>query len=102
MSSVTEMLQGAFDDAEPQVDLVVGDRVRSYDFAGNFDCYVEGVVEAITDPIEGCPRYEIRVQCRVFNSQPVDPGAEHVYPPVNGTPTWSGKLTNLVVKAPAH
>ena len=94
---IAELLSGTSSDIPPQTDLKAGDRVRSYDFAGNFTCYAEGVIEAITEPIEGCPRYRIRVDKRLFNGQEV--AAEGpVYPPVNGTPTLMGKLTNLVVR----
>ena len=89
----------------------VGDRVRSFDFPrsreyeGERACFVEGVVEAITDPTThewfgDCPRYAVRVDRRVFG------GAEHtgeedtgglVFPPVNGMGTWLGnKLTDGV------
>lgn len=86
----------------------VGDTVRSYDFAhvgeaedeGERACYVEGVVECITDPethpyFTDCARYQVRVTRRVFSGKAVD-HAEHVYPPVNGTPSWMGRVMNGV------
>lgn len=92
----TQVLGGSFEGIEPDLDVGPGDRVRSYDFAGILDCYVEGVVEALTEPMEGCPRYKVRVERCVRQGREVAAFAEHVYPPVNGTPSWTGKLTNLV------
>ena len=42
----------------------IGDTIRSYDFkpmVGRYDCYVEGVVEAINDSSQGYDAYRIRV-----------------------------------------
>jgi hypothetical protein len=91
----------------------VGDRVRSFDFAsrsveGEDACYVEGVVEAIGREFAGgpafadCARYQIRVRRRVFAGEELT-GEEpslvggYVYPPVNGTPTTLGEITDGVV-----
>lgn len=97
---IVQMLQGSFEGVEPEPGIGVGDRVRSYDFAGVWDHYIEGVVEAITEPMEGCPRYKLRVERRVVGGQEAPPYAEYVYPPVNGTPTMMGKVTNLVERLP--
>lgn len=96
--------------------IVVGDRVRSHDFdrlgptrstEGEDACYIEGVVEAITDPktheyFKDCPRYAIRVSKRMFAGENRDgPGSnvgELIFPPVNGTPTWLDNITSGVVK----
>jgi hypothetical protein len=64
-------------------------------------CYVEGVVEAITDPetheFRDCARYAIRVDRRVFAGEEHGSVGELVYPPVNGTPSWlSGKPSSSV------
>ena len=82
----------------------VGDKVRSFDFAGPFAngakygrdlegeraCFVEGVVEAVVER-EGCPRYEIRVNRDVFGGEESDRRVGNlVYPPVNGTPSLFG------------
>lgn len=101
--NVQDLLAGNFSDQEPQLDIAVGDSVRSYDFAGTRSCYVEGVVEALTGPMEGCRRYKVRVQRRVFDNQEVavDPQEEFVYPPLNGTATFSRGRTNFVVRLPA-
>ena len=83
----------------------IGTRVRSFDFADGPDgrslageraCYVEGVVTGF-ERMEGCKRYRILVDRDVFG------GVEEnfrvgalIYPPVNGTPTWMGGVTNSV------
>ena len=76
----------------------IGDTVRSYDFEERLEsmrqCYVEGVVDSITD-LEGCDRYKIRTIKRVFGGEIV-PHDEFYYPPVNGTPTWLGGVCNNV------
>lgn len=88
---------------KPDTTIAVGDRVRSDDFPWDRGdrppCYAEGVVEEITPPIEGCPRYKIRVEARVFNGETREfvPG-EYVYPPVNGTPQTMGGPTSGVKK----
>lgn len=74
----------------------VGNLVRSYDFPHDRKCYVEGIVEALTEK-EGCERYMIRVTRKVWAGEEVaDPIREHVYPPVNGTPKLFGGVTNYV------
>lgn len=93
---ITELLSGSFSNREPQLDIAPGERVRSYDFAGVEHCYAEGVVEEITEPREGCRRYKVRVERRVFDGREIAPDAPHVYPPVNGTQSLMGGRTNLV------
>ncbi len=74
----------------------VGNKVRSYDFPHDRECYVEGVVEALTEK-EGCERYMIRVTRKVWAGEEVeDPYRGCVYPPVNGTPKLFGGVTNFV------
>jgi len=101
-------------DAKPQeVQVIaVNDRVRSYDFQDPSDgqniptCYVEGVVEAIDTPSWGYSRYKIRVTRRVFEGREVPWRSAfpdgYCYPPVNGTSSWTGRVTNGVVKIPAE
>lgn len=93
---VAKLLSGS-QDGPVQIDIVPGDRVRSYDFGGVRTCYAEGVVEAITDPMEGCRRYKLRVESRVMDGQiiPIE-DESYVYPPVNGTPSTLGGVTNCV------
>jgi hypothetical protein len=92
----------------------VGQKVRSFDFAdgkwgrdliGERACFIDGIVTDITNMIPGedgflmdvgCDRYVIEVELRVFGGKAVDPEATTFYPPVNGTPTWGGKVTNCV------
>ena len=81
----------------------IGDRVRSFDFANSRDvdgeraCYVEGVLEGFKE-VEGCQRYVIRVDRKVFGGQEEDilGRFKYVYPPANGTPTPFGGLTCFV------
>jgi hypothetical protein len=94
-------------------DIKVGSKVRSFDFAdtgrngevygrdleGERACYVEGTVVGFDDENFDCRRYEIRVERRVFGGKEdakVDPREAVVYPPVNGTPTLLGRVTNSV------
>lgn len=86
-------------------DVQIGDTVRSYDFPDGYltsGCYVEGVVESI-EWYEGCERYKICVTARFWEGKREDITANptyiyHVYPPVNGTPTLTGRVTNGVKK----
>ena len=88
-----------------------GDLVRSYDFPDHDElettCFVEGVVESVTDFIEGCKRYKIKVSRRVFSGVELDPtewrDEAYITPPINGTPRLgNGKVTNGVVKLNAE
>jgi len=82
----------------------VGDAVRSYDFDGRTDCYVEGVVVAIKMPhgMDAVKRYEIKVARQVFGGDEIADHADFVYPPINGTPTLFGRECNGVVLADAE
>ena len=84
----------------------VGSKVRSFDFArdgrgrdleGERACYVEGVVEGFKE-VEGCERYIVRVDRKVFGGEEEDILGRfpYVYPPVNGTPRLMGGTTNCV------
>lgn len=77
-----------------------GDRVRSYDFEGRRDCYVEGVVVEIVER-GGCDRYAINVERIVFADKSPSLGRANlgnIYPPVNGTPKLFGGICNGVEK----
>lgn len=82
-------------------DIEKGDRVRSYDFPDNpkaSDCYVEGQVVDFAQ-MEGCQRYVILVDRRVFKGRELtDYHANMVYPPVNGTRCLLGGVTHGVRK----
>lgn len=98
----------------PALSIKVGTKVRSFDFPDNVlsrdpkdsehACFAEGVVVEITDPathpmFHDCARYAVRVERRVFGgSGERDQGlvGETIYPPVNGTATWTGGVTNGV------
>ena len=84
----------------------VGDRVRSFDFAdlnsegrlltGERACYVEGEVVGIQSH-GGCDRYIIDVDRDVFAGEEATRRiGQRVMPPVNGTPSWTGRPTNFV------
>ena len=82
------------------MEITIGSRVRSFDFAETFEdgtqirrelegemaCYVEGVVTAIDEELS-YNRYEIGVARDVFGGEESDRRVGNVvYPPVNGTP----------------
>ena len=84
------------------MDITIGSRVRSFDFAAGRDltgeraCYVEGEVIGFEE-IEDCQRYRILVDRDVFGGK--EDGrrvGRIVTPPVNGTPIWTGQTTNYV------
>lgn len=80
--------------------ILIGDEVRSYDFADTDDCYVIGVVERIVFE-QGCKRYFIRchISCISGEERAVNRGESVVKPPVNGTKiAGSDKYTNGVRK----
>lgn len=75
----------------------IGDRVRSYDFRGVDDCYVEGVLvgyEAVD-----CPRYRISVTKVVWKGREENDASlvgAIVRPPVNGTANFAGEECDFV------
>lgn len=72
----------------------IGDRVRSFDFARDRDCYVEGVVEGFD--MDGS-RYRIRIENKVWlNEADAGPFDEYACPPVNGSPCLGGGVTAFV------
>ena len=84
----------------------VGSKVRSFDFArgdggreleGERACYVEGIVEGFKE-VEGCERYIVRVDRKVFGGEEEDILGRfpYVYPPVNGTPKLFGGVCDGV------
>jgi hypothetical protein len=97
--------------AEPDTTITVGDRVRAYDFPQfgrhmpdeviqrTRDCYAEGVVEAIGEVIEGCPRYRIHVEKNVFAGSEFSLDERpYITPPVNGTQNTFGGVCAGVEK----
>ena len=76
--------------------IIVGNRVRSYDFARDRECYVEGIVEGF-ERLEGCERYKIRAERKVWAGEEVEAPYEGcVYPPLNGTRRTFGDVCNGV------
>ena len=82
-------------------EITVGTTVRSFDFVGNREvyglraCFVEGEVVDFRK-VEGCDRYVIRVTRRVFGGVEQEDFSQQVIPPVNGTPTLFGGVTDGV------
>ena len=83
----------------------VGNRVRSFDFSdrpggrdvtGERACYIEGTVVGF-ESLEGCERYVIHVKRDGFRGEEKTHrvGSKR-YPPVNGTPTLFGDVTDCV------
>lgn len=72
----------------------IGDHVKTFDFAGRRDCYIQGHVTAIsTHPHFGYEVVEVTGTHEAFGGEP-KPTAKVVYPPQNGTPTSMGETTN--------
>jgi hypothetical protein len=73
-----------------------GTRVRSFDFPGRTDCYVEGMILGITRD----ETYILQVDRRIVGGEerPVTNTGCIVYPPLNGRPTLMGSTTEGVVK----
>ena len=80
---------------------LIGDRVRSFDFHyersldGPRSCYMEGQITDLKH-IEGCWRYKIEVMRCVGGGKERDNFPAVIYPPVNGTPTMMGRVTDGV------
>ena len=85
------------------MNITIGKRVRSFDFhysrdlEGDRACYMEGVVTGI-EKIRGCDRYVIAVDRCVSGGkeQPAQNYPPEICPPVNGTPTLMGRITDGV------
>ena len=87
------------------MEIQIGNRVRSFDFAdgpdgralkGDRACYVEGTVMAIEE-VQGCDRYRILVNRDVFQGEELENRVgREVFPPVNGTPTLISGPTDFV------
>ena len=93
---------------------LIGHVVRSFDFdgrdlEGDLACYVTGTVIGIIEAGEladdgetvfnDCDRYIIAGVSHTFSGKEKLFGLRHrVFPPLNGTPMWSGETTNGVVR----
>jgi hypothetical protein len=79
----------------------IGNRVRSFDFhymrdlEGPRSCYMEGEVIGFEE-VRGCTRYVIKVDRCVSGGKERSDFPEVIYPPVNGTPTTMGRVTDGV------
>jgi hypothetical protein len=83
------------------MEIVIGTKVRSFDFhhmrdlEGPRSCYMEGKVVGFEE-IRGCQRYVIEVELVIGGGVENDERPAIIYPPVNGTPTWTGRVTDGV------
>ena len=85
------------------MDIIIGTKVRSFDFhyerslEGSRSCYMEGTVTGFEE-IRGCDRYVIEVNRCIAGGKEL-PAQEYpptIYPPVNGTRTTMGRVTDGV------
>jgi hypothetical protein len=77
----------------------VGDRIRSYDFHGNLHCYIEGVVQRVTDE-HGYKSFAIVVDKDVWpewrgKGKPSRVGVEFFVPMEVSFMEWDGRILNL-------
>lgn len=83
------------------MEIKIGSKVRSFDFYTNRDLtgslafFMEGVVTKI-ERIEGCDRYVIEVTRSVRGGEERSNFPSVIVPPVNGTPTTMGRITDGV------
>lgn len=83
------------------MEISIGSKVRSFDFhymrdlEGPRSCYMEGQVVGFEE-VEGCTRYKIEVNRCVGAGKERDNYPAFIYPPVNGTPTMMGRITDGV------
>lgn len=66
----------------PDLSIKVGDRVRSFDFGGNAECYFVGLVEEIKN--QQC---KVKVEFQVWEAKRVPDSqnyCSYVLPPMNG------------------
>ena len=67
--------------------LPVGTRVRSFDFIGCRDCYIDGVIEGYGGSVfPSDAHYRVRTVSRVWEGRevPLKEPEQRVYPPING------------------
>jgi hypothetical protein len=83
------------------MDIAIGSQVRSFDFHymrdldGPRSCYMEGKVVGF-EKVQGCQRYVIEVSRCVAGGEEREDFPPTIYPPVNGTPTTMGRVTDGV------
>ena len=92
---------------ESPIEIVVGDKVRSFDFAhlrdleGSNAHYIEGIVEEVRQEKQYVPwkSYKIQTTRAVRSGVAVNIFAKYYYPPVNGlSQLLSYTTTNFVEK----
>ena len=82
-------------------DISIGSKVRSFDFhymrdlEGPRSCYMEGTVVGFEE-VHGCMRYVIEVDRCIGGGEEQTRFPPKIYPPVNGTPTTFGRITDGV------
>jgi hypothetical protein len=114
MSNITPKIRDLDTYPDMPYDVIhVGDIVRSFDFAdinretgerygrdltGDRAAYIVGVVEEIADFAGfGYNQYKIRVVSQISGGSAYL-GQDYYYPPVNGTPTFGGRILDGVEK----
>jgi hypothetical protein len=78
----------------PDTTIKVGDRVRSFDFPGEADCYFVGMVESITVH----KQYKIKVEYQVWEGKRVPDNQNYcayVCPPLNGLEGFAGPIVSV-------
>ena len=77
-----------------QSEIKIGDTVKSFDFGKEHqDSYITGVVEAIGKLLDWQPGlnvYKIKCTGKVFGGKTIERFEDYYYPPVNGTPSFTG------------
>jgi hypothetical protein len=99
-------------EADTMTEIKAGMIVRSFDFEnrdleGEHACYIDGTVTAILpvghhlNPQPSCDAYQIHISRRIFGGKNIADNqlnvGVYVYPPVNGTRSILGGVTNGVV-----
>lgn len=72
----------------------VGAKVKSFDFPGISNCYVEGTIIAVDNQ---SLNYEVLVTRKVMDGKEITfYGAPLVYPPFNGLTCFGGKTNGVI------
>ena len=78
------------------LEVKVGDEVRSFDYHHRDDCYVEGTVMKIEPAFSDVDRYWIKVKRVVWLGKMVGARLDMATPPVNGTALSRGRVAHFV------
>jgi len=85
------------------IDIKIGDTVKSFDFDMVDDCYIQGKVVGFTE-MDNCTHFVIHMDKMILKGKDItDYYLEKTcnfkfYPPVNGIETWMGSVTCGVQK----